>query len=284
MTSNIISGAMYPGISTQVFGAQALSALHASAVREFGFKAAEIYGMPPHLDLLDDKWIAYSADHFRDEGLRVSAVHVPYKGGNGQGGRARRLSVTSGDPEIIEATMKHALSGARAAHVFGAPLVILHCGAYGDKFDGAVVSNMVSFFISLDRALEGSNVRFAIENVATRVSDPGFLARLFDKYALSRFGVCLDIAHANIGGDPVKEIRNCGSGILHVHVSDNNGEKDEHAVPFDGNIDWKGVMLALRDVGYKGCMNFEPRGSEAPDVLMRRCREAYDRLDAMLRS
>jgi len=273
---------MYPGISTQVFGAQALSALHAGAVREFGFKAAEIYGMPPHIDLFDEKWIAYSAEHFRDEGIRVSAVHVPYKGNSMPGGRARRLSLTSGDPEIIAATIKHAIAGARAAHVFGASLVILHCGAYGDSMEGSVVSNMVSFFVTLERALEGANVRYAIENVATSVSAPGFLARLFDKYALKRFGVCLDVAHANIGGDPVKEIRDCGNRIFHLHVSDNNGEKDEHAVPFDGNIDWKGVMKALRDVGYNSCVNFEPRGADGPDVLMRKCRDAYERLISFL--
>ncbi|MFA6451389.1 MAG: sugar phosphate isomerase/epimerase [bacterium] len=271
---------MYPGISTQVFGGRRLSAEHASAIRESGFEAAEIYGMAPHFDLMDSKLVEDAADFFSEAGVRASAVHAPYKALDQRKGRNRRLSPASADPDVIALTMEYVNAAIRAAKRFGAPAVILHCGLYGDIMNGSTVSNLVSFFTMLEDTLAGSGLKIALENVATPVSEPSFLSRLLDKYNFEHFGICLDIAHANIGGDPAETVRNTGR-LLQIHVSDNNGKEDRHAIPFDGEIDWAPVMRALREKEYGGCFNFEPRGPETPDVMLSRCRTVYERLIVM---
>jgi hypothetical protein len=38
------------------------------------------------------------------------------------------------------------------------------------------------------------------------------------------------------------------------------------------------VIRILRDIDYKGCFNFEPRGTDPPEAMMRKCRVVYDKL------
>ena len=44
-------------------------------------------------------------------------------------------------------------------------------------------------------------------------------------------------------------------GCTHVH--DNFGEKDDHTLPYYGNVEWESVMKALADIDYAGDLNYE---------------------------
>jgi len=70
-------------------------------------------------------------------------------------------------------------------------------------------------------------------------------------------GVCYDVNHGNLSGDPSDEIRLLGSRLIHFHISDNDGKQERHWMPFAGVIDWRAVMTAIRDIGYSGALNFE---------------------------
>ena len=70
---------------------------------------------------------------------------------------------------------------------------------------------------------------------------------------------CLDIGHALIcGEDPSKAIRRLGAErLLSLHVHDCNGYEDSHMLPFFMSTDWKGIMNAIAEIGYKGDFTFE---------------------------
>jgi sugar phosphate isomerase/epimerase len=72
-------------------------------------------------------------------------------------------------------------------------------------------------------------------------------------------GVCLDSGHVNVGGTtkPADAIREIGRLLWTLHLDDNNGDGDFHLVPGRGNIEWKSVAEALRDVSYSGVLNLE---------------------------
>jgi len=269
---------MYPGISTQVFGENRLCEKHIRAIGEAGFTAAEVYGLSPHFDLLNDNEVSEAAAYFKYAGVAVSAVHVPYKTTDQATGRKRRLTPTTDDAVVLALLKSYTIAGIKAARMLRAPLIVIHCGTYGDRMEGGTVSNALSFFSWLEPRLDG--VKVAFENVATPVSEPYYMSYLFDIYSYDGFGVCFDAAHANFS--PIgMELKGCESRIFHVHVSDNDGKKDLHKIPMDGSIDWRKVMKTLREIGYDGCINFEPRGVEPPEVLMKKCRTAYDRLIAL---
>jgi sugar phosphate isomerase/epimerase len=121
----------------------------------------------------------------------------------------------------------------------------------------------------LDRAGR-LGVGLAIENMPQA---EGFCA---DASALSRFvdglgpgvGICWDTGHANITGLPQPEaLRIVGKRLKCLHVHDNFGKGDDHRPPFMGNIDWRSVMGALKEIGYMGDLNFEVNATNLPESL-----------------
>ncbi len=77
------------------------------------------------------------------------------------------------------------------------------------------------------------------------------------------FCTCMDTGHTNkaarFEGEPLPHemIYELGSSIRCLHLNDNDSMTDQHKTPLSGNIDWKAVMGALRDVGYEGSYNME---------------------------
>ena len=72
------------------------------------------------------------------------------------------------------------------------------------------------------------------------------------------FKFCLDTGHASVAGlSPADAVRMAGSDLRALHVHDNDGKNDMHAVPCTGIIDWKAFITALRETGYDGVFSFE---------------------------
>lgn len=80
------------------------------------------------------------------------------------------------------------------------------------------------------------------------------------------FGFCLDTGHSHmVGRDVEMVIEDLGSRLKVLHIHDNNGTEDEHLIPYTqnpgnkgmGQIDWDGVIRALRKINYEGALSFE---------------------------
>ncbi len=88
-------------------------------------------------------------------------------------------------------------------------------------------------------------VRVVLENIAEEQPDAMIeLARRVDN---RYFGLCLDVGHANLCSSipPSEWIRRMGGSLMHVHLHDNNGERDEHLPLGRGTIDADAVFDAL---------------------------------------
>ena len=122
------------------------------------------------------------------------------------------------------------------------------------------VENMIDFG-RRHRRYCGGDIYELIELVET-INDPDV-------------GICIDTGHANISGmDPAAAIRAAGKHLFALHINDNHSAlgKDEHLLPYFGDINWTDVMQALRDVEYAGHLTYEinPQrvpGAAGPDWL-----------------
>ena len=71
-------------------------------------------------------------------------------------------------------------------------------------------------------------------------------------------GVCWDVGHANISGFKQSEQLEILKGKLDaLHIHDNDGLRDSHLPPFDGNVDWEDVAFGLRCCGFSGILDIE---------------------------
>lgn len=137
-------------------------------------------------------------------------------------------------------------------------------------------------FEELLRYAEGKDVTLAIENFPwpeqTVANNLAFI-RDIDHPQL---GMLLDTGHClnsdgpqpmTVAGRAGQIVRDCGSDLVHTHLSDfkfSETERCDHFAPFDGDIQWVEVMRALKEIGYKGYFNFEQLSrsfAAVPDTL-----------------
>ena len=74
------------------------------------------------------------------------------------------------------------------------------------------------------------------------------------------FVACLDIGHAEMKGNntnAVEMIRALGNRLLALHIHDNDRWHDSHQIPFSMDIDFNGVVAALKEINYKGYFTLE---------------------------
>jgi sugar phosphate isomerase/epimerase len=92
------------------------------------------------------------------------------------------------------------------------------------------------------------------------------------------FGICLDTGHANLHRKQNPSIlenffEEFNDDLLHIHISDNLGELDEHTSPGKGNIDWSVVIPRLVNLKLKGQILFELNTPEDPIVSGKKTRD-----------
>jgi sugar phosphate isomerase/epimerase len=75
-----------------------------------------------------------------------------------------------------------------------------------------------------------------------------------------RIGICVDVGHtAHCGVDPTQAIRTCSARLYDVHMKDLES-KGPRARPIEvgrGVLDIRGILRALRDVGFNGHVGLE---------------------------
>ncbi|MBR6270584.1 MAG: sugar phosphate isomerase/epimerase [Lachnospiraceae bacterium] len=74
-----------------------------------------------------------------------------------------------------------------------------------------------------------------------------------------RVKICFDTGHSN-KMDPVSPadtLRSFGDEVRVLHVHDNDGEKDQHLIPYYGKIDWADFGKALAEINYDGVLSLE---------------------------
>lgn len=146
-----------------------------------------------------------------------------------------------------------------------------------DRFE----MNMEIYSRLLETA-KSENVIIAIENMYGRHKDKSSklvrnvcshaeeFIRYVDAFDTPYVTACVDIGHAGLVGESASSmIRSLGGRVTSIHVHDNDFCEDIHTLPFFGDINFKSVIRALRDIGYKGDMTLEADGflRDLPDEL-----------------
>ncbi len=114
---------------------------------------------------------------------------------------------------------------------------------------------------------EGMKIRICLENLTRIVRDADELMYILSALSPERFGICLDTGHLNLcGGNQREFILKAGPRLNALHIADNEGERDQHMMPFGkGSVDFEAVVSSLKEIGYSGMFNYEiPGESRAP--------------------
>lgn len=148
-------------------------------------------------------------------------------------------------------------------HELGIKSAVLHPGGWSLIKEGYekdyVDEKRIYVLKPLAEYIHGSDMSICLENTTGTIPDIDGLNSLIDLIDSPHIGICLDTGHLNMKGGPQGDfIRKAGSRLKALHIHDNQGKEDQHILPFScGNINWKEVIDALRDINYQHLFNFE---------------------------
>jgi sugar phosphate isomerase/epimerase len=223
-------------------------------IAQLGFKAVDIMATRPHLLPGDYNDVKKVRDLLKSLGLAVSAVSA-FDG-------HPQWHLSSANRKHREDTVGHVKSCVDLAVCLGSKVVqaitgmplfqdipfedswefarasLKECAEYAGK-NGIIIS------------LEGE------ENNVVRTSQD--IKRMIKEVDHRHLKALLEIGHANMMAtdDPVCAIESLKDYIVHCHVHDNGGTYDDHSVPGDGTVHWKGVIDRLKGAGYNGYLALE---------------------------
>jgi hydroxypyruvate isomerase len=111
------------------------------------------------------------------------------------------------------------------------------------------------------RLAERHNLTYTLEHLNTKVDHPGFtfprvedIVRLLDAVGSPRIKLLFDIYHAQVEeGNLVDLIRKYKDYLGHIHIADVPGRHE----PGTGEINYRKIAEALREVGYTGVVGLE---------------------------
>ena len=75
--------------------------------------------------------------------------------------------------------------------------------------------------------------------------------------------ICMDTGHVNVyeGHDLGDTVRLCAPYLQSLHIHDNDGRNDTHALPWWGTANWDGFIAALAEIGYEYPLILECSGN-----------------------
>lgn len=269
------------GLSTGCFYRKSIFSV-LEEIAASGFREIEVCSFPKHLDYHNEADVRRAGELMRSLGLRPFSFHAPF---------ADRIDITSLDRNVREAAIAELIVACRAAAVIGAGHVVLHPGPEqaGRPPEEEFLQRMNNAADSLNRVASRCSdmgVRLLFENMLPHLlfghtSDMLFLLGSMNPPGV---GACLDTGHARLSGDLESVVQKLSGHLKMVHISDNNGERDDHLIPGEGSIDWPRFMAALRRHHFHGALIIEMAGSEQETTgqTLARARKGRDFLAKLL--
>ena len=199
----------------------------------------------------------------RRSGLAISQAHAVFP------------SYIPGHPELLEYTVGLHKRTVEFCAAVGCERLVIHNTSLSDADEENTPESIEALnmyqFSSLIPMLKDNNVTVCLETLFTRrgkdfvegtCSDPheavSCIDRLNELAGREAFGLCVDVGHLNLLR---KEFRTfmpiVGKRVKALHIHDNGAYDDSHLAPFTGNVNWKHFVQSLRDIGYRGDLDFE---------------------------
>jgi sugar phosphate isomerase/epimerase len=125
--------------------------------------------------------------------------------------------------------------------------------------------------------LKGSDVHICLENLFTHTQTCSQLLSLIERAGNDNLGICLDTGHLNLADrDQAAFIRQAGTYLRALHITDNQEKMDEHILPFArGTVDWLTVVRSLDKIHYGGLFNYEIPGENKAPLSIRLAKLDY---------
>ncbi|MBM2837493.1 MAG: Xylose isomerase domain protein barrel [Deltaproteobacteria bacterium] len=214
----------------------------------------EIYLSGNVLDTIKKEEFAESCKLLKKAGLSIT-FHAPY------------LDMSPGSPDLkIRAVVLERMNQVMdMAEIAGPSAIVVHGGYDKWRFDGNMdmwLKNSLEVWPSIVRRAGKMGTRLAMENVFDDIPEP--ITKLLNAIDSPHFAHCFDVGHFRLFSKVTIEewFRQLGKRMIEVHIHDNNGGRDEHLPPGEGDIDFAKFFSLIRNSTSDVIYTIEPHKEE----------------------
>jgi sugar phosphate isomerase/epimerase len=125
-------------------------------------------------------------------------------------------------------------------------------------------------------------VTMALQNTPNELGSPASLVQFVKDTHLHHLRFCFDIGHAHIEGGADSGFHLMRDRLVTMHVHDNNGEKDDHLLPYAGTIDWEAAITAVANAPEQIPLVLELKEHSPGEPGMDQIRASFDKLEKHL--
>ena len=269
------------GLSTSLFAGERLNSHTLDKILAAGLRDFEIMAARQHLDYHDLNQVRDVAQWFSDHPATLHSVHAPlFSDWNWGRSGGLLISVAYLERRMRIASMDEIKRAIAIAELLPFRYLILHLGLPYEEYDLKKFDAAFTSIEHLNIFAKERGAQILLENIPSELSSPEHIL-LFLRYTRLDLKVCFDTGHAHMAGGVQPAFRTLQKRIAAMHVHDNHGEKDEHLLPYEGEIDWAQAIPDFRSAGAQFPILFELNSERKEPNVLARVREVIDRFEAV---
>lgn len=193
-------------------------------------------------------WADYFDKDYKDfpryaqkAGLFVENAHAPYIPAN---------TVWQDTVEGQDYT-DHIISCIKDCKTYQIPTLVVHPINGNEPLPTSDIG--IERFKKMIDAAEKYDITVAIENQG----NAAYIGYVFDRIKSNRLRFCFDSGHEKFYSPQLDLLDLYGDKLVALHLHDNTGNDDTHALPYTGVIDWDRIENKLKVIDYKGAIALE---------------------------
>lgn len=157
---------------------------------------------------------------------------------------------------------------------------VLHCDNmmdYPELSDEEIIARNMHQLKQVEAYIQDKDLCICLENLLFTFGSVDALLSMVNQLDGKHFGICLDTGHLNLTEKDQRHfILKAGKRLRALHIADNEGEKDQHLMPFGkGSVDFTEIVKALREINYQGLFNLEIPGERKAPLEIRGYKMEY---------
>ena len=270
-------------VSTYRYINQPLSAALLAEIAHSGIASIEAFCAPGHLSYRAPQAVRELADMLGEYRLELHALHSPTERDLAPG-RESGVPISISDTERIRRIdavdeVKRALE---LAERIPFRYLVQHMGHGRQMTDPRKLDAAFSSLEQLVIFAKERGVTIALENTPDELGSPESLRHFIQDTHLRDLKLCFDIGHAHLESSVETSFEAMRDSVVTIHLHDNHGERDEHLLPYAGNIDWSAALGALANVPEPLPLVLELKEQAAGKPALDEIRAVFDKLERNL--
>jgi len=247
-------------LSTHMFVSDRLTSHILDQILAAGFRTIELFAARQHFDYHDKNHVRDVAQWFHDHDLKLYSVHAPlYADFDWGRSGGPPISITYLQKRKRIDAMEEIKRAIEVADLLPFRYLVLHLGLSNEEYDLTKFDAALTSIEHLKIFAKERGAQILLENTPNELSTPERLLEFISYTRLDDLRICFDTGHAHMTCGVQAAFQTLRDRIVSTHVHDNRREKDDHLLPFDGEIDWEQTVRDFREVEGQFPILFEPR-------------------------